>query len=86
MRASAPPGPAWRRISGLDGGRPRPRGNALIAIVLGGLVFLAILGWIVWAAATGKQRAAQPAGAAGTRATGPKSSTATSGTSDGWTP
>lgn len=31
----------------------RPQGKALVAVVLGGLVFLFILGWIVWAASTG---------------------------------
>ncbi|MDP3711283.1 MAG: hypothetical protein Q8R60_02195 [Mycobacteriales bacterium] len=38
---------AWRS------GSPRPHGKALIGLVLGGLVFLAILAWIVVAAFTG---------------------------------
>lgn len=32
---------------------PRPQGKALVAVVLGGLVFLFIVGWIIWAASTG---------------------------------
>lgn len=40
-------------ILGWIAGKPRPRGKALAAIVLGGLVFAMIVGWIVWAAATG---------------------------------
>ena len=50
-------------VAGLVGGaaavmgwmadKPKPRGRALAAVVLGGLVFVAILGWVIWAAATG---------------------------------
>lgn len=40
-------------VVGWLAGKPRPRGTALIAIVLGGLVFLVILGWTIWAAITG---------------------------------
>ncbi len=40
-------------LTGWTAGRPRPRGKALLAIVLGGLVFGIILAWIVVAAFTG---------------------------------
>jgi hypothetical protein len=40
-------------ITGWTAGKPRPSGKSLAAVILGGLVFAAILGWIVWAAATG---------------------------------
>lgn len=40
-------------ITGWKAGRPKPRGRALAAVVVGGLVFLVILGWIVVAAFTG---------------------------------
>jgi len=40
-------------FAGWRAGRPRPQGKALVAVVLGGIVFLFILGWIIWAAATG---------------------------------
>lgn len=40
-------------FTGWRAGRPRPQGKALAAVVLGGLVFLFILGWIIWAASTG---------------------------------
>ena len=39
-------------VLGWTAGKPRT-GKAMAAIVLGGLVFLAIVGWIIWAAATG---------------------------------
>ena len=39
-------------VMGLMAGKPRA-GKALAAIVLGALVFAAIVGWIIWAAATG---------------------------------
>ncbi len=39
-------------VLGWTAGTPR-RGKAMAAIVLGGLVFAMILGWIIWAAATG---------------------------------
>ena len=39
-------------VLGWTAGSPR-KGKAMAAIVLGGLVFLAIVGWIIWAAATG---------------------------------
>jgi hypothetical protein len=38
---------------GWRAGRPKLQGKALAAVVAGGLVFLYIVGWIVWAAATG---------------------------------
>ena len=34
-------------------GGPKLQGKALLAVVMGGIVFLFLLGWIVWAAATG---------------------------------
>lgn len=40
-------------FAGWRAGGPRPQGKALAAVVLGGTVFLVILGWIVWAASTG---------------------------------
>ena len=40
-------------VMGWNAGKPRPQGKNLAAVVLGGLVFLTVLGWIVWAAATG---------------------------------
>ncbi len=40
-------------VMGWLAGRPRPSGKALAAIVLGGLVFVTIVGWSVWAASTG---------------------------------
>ncbi len=40
-------------VMGWMAGKPRPRSKALAAIVLGGIVFAMILGWIIWAAATG---------------------------------
>lgn len=40
-------------VMGWMAGRPRPAGKAMAAVVLGGLVFASILGWIIWAAATG---------------------------------
>ncbi|HWL37794.1 MAG TPA: hypothetical protein VNQ77_16520 [Frankiaceae bacterium] len=40
-------------FTGWRASRPRPQGKALVAVVLGGLVFLVILGWIIWAASTG---------------------------------
>lgn len=40
-------------VLGWQAGRPRPQGRALAAVVLGGLVFLSILGWVVVAAFTG---------------------------------
>lgn len=40
-------------VAGWRAGAPRPRGKALVATVLGGLVFIVILGWIVVAAITG---------------------------------
>lgn len=40
-------------VLGFQAGRPRPGGKALLAVVLGGLVFLVILGWVVWALSTG---------------------------------
>lgn len=40
-------------IMGWSAGKPRPRGQALAAVIMGGLIFLSILGWIVWALATG---------------------------------
>ena len=40
-------------VMGWTAGKPRPRGRALAAVVLGGIVFAMILGWIIWAAATG---------------------------------
>ena len=41
-------------ILGWKAGAPRPRGKALLAVVLGGLVFLSILLWTVVALATGE--------------------------------
>lgn len=38
---------AWRP------GQPKPTGRALAAVILGGLVFAVILGWVVVAAFTG---------------------------------
>ncbi|HVE98498.1 MAG TPA: hypothetical protein VNA12_04895 [Mycobacteriales bacterium] len=40
-------------VMGWQAGRPRPRGRALLAVVLGGLVLLSIVGWIVVAAING---------------------------------
>ena len=40
-------------IMGWMAGKPRPQGRALGAVVIGGLVAAFIIGWIVWAAATG---------------------------------
>ena len=40
-------------VAGWRADRPRPQGKALLAVVMGGLVFLIILGWIIWAASTG---------------------------------
>ena len=40
-------------FTGWRAGRPKPQGKALLAVVMGGIVFLFILGWIVWAMATG---------------------------------
>ena len=40
-------------IMGWMAGKPRPQGRALAAVVLGGLTAAFIIGWIVWAAATG---------------------------------
>lgn len=40
-------------FAGWTAGRPRPAGKPLAAIIVGSLVVLAILSWIVWAAATG---------------------------------
>ena len=40
-------------VTGWRAGAPRPRGKALTATVLGGLVFVFIVGWIVVAAITG---------------------------------
>ena len=40
-------------ITGWSAGRPRPRGRALAAVVIGGLPFLMVLGWIVVAVITG---------------------------------
>ena len=40
-------------VMGWAAGKPRPQGRALAAVVLGGLVFLTVLGWIIWAMATG---------------------------------
>jgi hypothetical protein len=39
--------------AGWMAGKPKLAGKAMLAVVLGGLVFLFILGWIIWAAATG---------------------------------
>lgn len=40
-------------VMGWMAGKPRPAGKAMAAVVLGGLVFVVILGWIIWAMATG---------------------------------
>lgn len=40
-------------ITGWMAGKPKPRGRALAAVIVGGLVFAVILAWIIWAAATG---------------------------------
>lgn len=40
-------------IAGWQAGRPRPQGKTMAAVVLGGLVFLTVLGWTIWALATG---------------------------------
>jgi hypothetical protein len=40
-------------VMGWVAGKPRPQGKALAAVVLGGLVFVTILGWTIWAAASG---------------------------------
>ena len=40
-------------IKGWMAGRPKPRGRALAAVVIGGLLCLAIIGWIIVAAITG---------------------------------
>ena len=40
-------------VMGWTSGKPRPRGKSLAAVILGGLIFLSIIGWIVVAMATG---------------------------------
>ena len=40
-------------VVGWMAGKPRPRGKALAAVIVGGLVFVIILGWIVVAAISG---------------------------------
>ena len=40
-------------VMGWMAGKPRPAGKAMAAVVVGGLVFLVILGWTIWAVATG---------------------------------
>ena len=40
-------------VMGWMAGKPRPAGKAMAAVVMGGLVFVVILGWIIWAAVTG---------------------------------
>lgn len=40
-------------VTGWAVGRPRPHGRALTAVVLGGVVFVTVGGWVVWALATG---------------------------------
>jgi hypothetical protein len=40
-------------VTGWMAGKPRPRGKALAAVVMGGLVFIVILVWTIVAAATG---------------------------------
>ena len=40
-------------VLGWMAGKPRPAGKAMAAVVVGGLVFVTILGWTIWAAATG---------------------------------
>ena len=40
-------------VMGWMAGKPRPRGKALAAVIVGGLVFLIILGWTVVAAISG---------------------------------
>ena len=40
-------------ISGWSADRPRPRGRALIAVVVGGLIFALIAGWVIVGAITG---------------------------------
>jgi len=40
-------------FAGWRAGSPRPHGKALAALLLGGLVFLSIVGWVVVAAFTG---------------------------------
>ena len=40
-------------ITGWNAGRPRPRGRALAAVALGGLVFAVVLVWFIVAAISG---------------------------------
>ena len=40
-------------ITGWSAGRPRPRGRALAALVIGGLVFTVILVWVIVAGISG---------------------------------
>ena len=40
-------------VVGWMAGKPRPRGKALAAVILGGLIFIAILAWTVVALITG---------------------------------
>ena len=40
-------------ITGWTAGRPRPRGRALAAVVLGGLVFAVVLLWVIVTAISG---------------------------------
>jgi len=41
-------------VTGWRSSRPKPTGKALAAVIMGGLVFAVILGWIVVALATGE--------------------------------
>ena len=40
-------------VMGWTADRPRPQGKNLAGVIIGGLVFAAILGWVIWAATTG---------------------------------
>ena len=40
-------------ITGWSAGRPRPRGRALVAVVIGGLLFAVILAWAIVAGISG---------------------------------
>ena len=40
-------------IIGWMAGKPKPQGRALLGVVTGGLTAAVIIGWLIWAAATG---------------------------------
>ena len=40
-------------ITGWMAGKPKPQGRALLGLVTGGLTAAMVIGWIIWALATG---------------------------------